>query len=234
MAKKTTVKKAKAKTVKKKMTKAKVKKKTTTAKKKTAVKQKTTTAKKKTAVKKKTTAKKKAAVKKKTTAKKKAAVKKKTTTAKKKTAVKKKTTTAKKKTAVKKKTTAKKPMTLSQRVKIIQYIKQDLLSQRESLLKEAEDTLSTLPGEINFPDMGDQATAETDRNFILRLRDRERMLLKKIEETIERIDSTDFGICEECGNEIGTKRLEARPVTTYCIDCKTRQEEEERIAEGGK
>ena len=101
-------------------------------------------------------------------------------------------------------------------------------------MKEAEETLSTLPGEINFPDMGDQATAETDRNFILRLRDRERMLLKKIEETIERIDGTDYGICEECGNEIGIKRLEARPVTTYCIDCKTRQEEEERIAEGGK
>ena len=82
--------------------------------------------------------------------------------------------------------------------------------------------------------MGDQATAETDRNFMLRLRDRERMLLKKIEETIERIDNNEnYGVCEECGNDIGTKRLEARPVTTYCIDCKTRQEEEEKIAEGG-
>ena len=151
-----------------------------------------------------------------------------TAAAKKKTTVKKKTTTAKKKT------TTKKSPSVSKRIKVIEHIKQDLLSQRTALLKEAEETLSTLPGEINFPDMGDQATAETDRNFILRLRDRERMLLKKIEETIERIDSTDFGICEECGNEIGTKRLEARPVTTYCIDCKTRQEEEERIAEGGK
>jgi DnaK suppressor protein len=122
---------------------------------------------------------------------------------------------------------------LSQREKIIQQIKQKLLSQRESLLKEAEETLSTLPTELNFPDMGDQATAETDRNFILRLRDRERMLIKKIEETIERIDNNTYGICEGCGNEIGIKRLEARPVTTYCIDCKTRQEEEERIAEGG-
>ncbi|MBL7031762.1 MAG: RNA polymerase-binding protein DksA [Nitrospira sp.] len=146
----------------------------------------------------------------------------------------KKKATVKKKATAKKKTTAKKAPLLSPRSKVIQHIKQDLLSQRTSLLKEAEETLNTLPGEINFPDMGDQATAETDRNFILRLRDRERMLLKKIEETIERIDSTDFGICEECGNEIGTKRLEARPVTTYCIDCKTRQEEEERIAEGGK
>ncbi len=144
--------------------------------------------------------------------------------------------TDKKSTAVaaKKKTTAKaKKGSVSERHSIIETIKQDLLTQRESLLRDAEETINALPSELNFPDMGDQATAETDRNFMLRLRDRERMLLKKIEETIERIDSEDFGICEECGNEIGSKRLEARPVTTYCIECKTRQEEEERIAEGG-
>ncbi|GBE40335.1 MAG TPA: RNA polymerase-binding protein DksA [Nitrospirae bacterium] len=185
-----------------------------------AVKKKTTKAKAKKSVCK--TSKKKCA-----TAKKKTTVKKKTTTAKKKPATKKKPVVA-----AKKKTRAKKPLTLSRRAKVIHQVKQNLLSQRASLLKEAEETLSTLPGEINFPDMGDQATAETDRNFILRLRDRERMLLKKIEETIERIDSADYGICEECGNKIGLKRLEARPVTTYCIECKTRQEEEERIAEG--
>ncbi len=134
-----------------------------------------------------------------------------------------------------KKSTAKKAAKtkLNERETVIHVIKQDLLSQRGTLLKEAEETLNTLPSDLNFPDMGDQATAETDRNFTLRLRDRERMLLKKIEETIERIDSSDYGICEECGNEIGTKRLEARPVATYCIECKTRQEEEERIAEGG-
>ncbi len=112
-------------------------------------------------------------------------------------------------------------------------IKKTLLSQRESLLKEAGEALNTLPGEINFPDMGDQATAETDRDFMLRLRDRERMLLKKIDEAVERIDIGTFGICEKCNSEIGIKRLEARPVTTLCIDCKTQQEEEERIAEGG-
>jgi DnaK suppressor protein len=131
------------------------------------------------------------------------------------------------------KKTEKKTESMSQREKLIQDIKQSLLAQRETLLKEAEETLNTLPSELNFPDMGDQATAETDRNFILRLRDRERMLLKKIEETIERIDSAEYGICQECGNEIGIKRLQARPVTTLCIDCKTRQEEEERITEGG-
>lgn len=133
----------------------------------------------------------------------------------------------------KKVATAIKKTTLSRRDKLIHQIKQDLLSQSDSLLKEAEETLSTLPGDINFPDMGDQATAETDRNFILRLRDRERLLLKKIEETILRIDNKDYGICEECENEIGIKRLEARPVTALCIDCKTREEEDERIAEGG-
>ena len=135
----------------------------------------------------------------------------------------------------KKKTSAatKKEESMSQRERILQDIKQKLLSQRDALLKEAEETLNILPAELNFPDMGDQATAETDRNFILRLRDRERMLLKKIEETIERIDGKEYGMCVECGNEIGIKRLVARPVTTLCIDCKTRQEEEERIAEGG-
>ncbi|MBC8414109.1 MAG: RNA polymerase-binding protein DksA [Nitrospira sp.] len=120
------------------------------------------------------------------------------------------------------------------RDKYIEEIKQNLLAQRESLLKEAEGALSSLPSDLNFPDMGDQATAETDRNFMLRLRDRERMLLRKIEETIERIDNKEeYGICKDCGNEIGIKRLQARPVATYCIECKTRQEEEERIAEGG-
>jgi len=136
-------------------------------------------------------------------------------------------------TKLKNTTAKKKEETVTPREKILQEIKQKLLTQRDSLLREAEDTLNILPAELNFPDMGDQATAETDRNFILRLRDRERMLLKKIEETIERIDSKEYGMCVECGNEIGAKRLEARPVTALCIDCKTRQEEEERIAEGG-
>jgi DnaK suppressor protein len=132
-----------------------------------------------------------------------------------------------------KKAKTKKADKLSPREKLLQQIKQDLLAQRETLLKEAEETLNNLPTELNFPDMGDQASAEADRNFMLRLRDRERMLLKKIDETIERIENGPYGMCEDCGSEIGIKRLEARPVTTLCIDCKTRQEEEERIAEGG-
>jgi DnaK suppressor protein len=224
MVKKTTTKKAKTKTAAKSKTKTKTAVKSK-AKSKTAVKSK---AKSKTTAKPKAKAKAKKAAAPKTKAKSKAAAPK--TKAKSKAAV--KPSARKSATADKMKKTAKKP-SLSQREKIIQLIKQNLIAQKESLLKEAEETLSALPSELNFPDMGDQATAETDRNFMLRLRDRERMLLKKIEETIERIDSADYGICEECENEIGTKRLEARPVTTLCIDCKTRQEEEERIAEGG-
>lgn len=162
-------------------------------------------------------------------------------TSKKKVAKPKKIIKKQKKTQTKKikrkpiKATAKKTRksSLSLRKKKVLGIKKNLLTQRENLLREAEEALNILPGEINFPDMGDQATAETDRDFMLRLRDRERMLLKKIDETVERIENGTFGICENCGNEIGIKRLEARPVTAFCIDCKTRQEEEERIAEGG-
>ncbi|GAB4547515.1 MAG: hypothetical protein Fur0020_15700 [Thermodesulfovibrionia bacterium] len=138
-----------------------------------------------------------------------------------------------KKKVIKKRQATKKPPSITERERIIQEIKKTLIAQREALLKEAEEALNTLPGEINFPDMGDQATAETDRNFMLRLRDRERMLLKKIDETIERIDNNTYGICSSCGNEIDIKRLQVRPVTDLCIDCKIRQEEEEKITEVG-
>ncbi len=185
--------------------------------------------KKKTALKKKKKPAKKKAVKKspaKKAAKKKKAVKPKKT---KSTPVKK---TAKRKTAKASAKKAKKS-SMSHREKKMQGIKTNLLAQKNGLLREAVEALNLLPGEINFPDMGDQATAEADRDFMLRLRDRERMLLKKIDEAIDKIDTSTYGICEECGNEIGIKRLEARPVTNLCIDCKTQQEEQERIIEGG-
>jgi DnaK suppressor protein len=113
----------------------------------------------------------------------------------------------------------------------IQQIRLKLLQQRETLLSEAEVALNELPGQTIFPDLGDQASAETDRNFMLRLRGREQRLLKKIDQALERVDAGTFGICEDCGNEINLQRLEARPVTTMCIDCKTLQEEEERLRE---
>jgi DnaK suppressor protein len=80
----------------------------------------------------------------------------------------------------------------------------------------------------NFPDPTDRASVESDRNFILRLRDRERKLIVKINQALERIEDGTFGICEDCGEPIGAKRLEARPVTTQCIDCKTKSEATEK------
>jgi DnaK suppressor protein len=125
----------------------------------------------------------------------------------------------------------KKEKNVSKREEMIQMIKMKLLRQKEALLSEAESALNELPGQTIFPDLGDQATAETDRNFMLRLRGREQRLLKKIEEAIDRIDNGTFGICDDCGNEIDIKRLDARPVTTMCIECKTLQEEEEKLRE---
>jgi len=113
-------------------------------------------------------------------------------------------------------------------------IKKKLLKQRQDLLTEAGQTLNNKISteKESFPDPTDQAVAELDNNFLLRLRGREQKLLKKIDEAILRIDSGTYGVCESCGGEISVKRLEARPVTTLCIDCKTRQEEEEKIQAG--
>jgi len=112
-------------------------------------------------------------------------------------------------------------------------IKKDLERQKAVLLAESGEIISggLKPGTENFPDMTDQASAETDQNFTLRLREREQKLLKKIDEALERINNGTFGICESCGEEISLKRLEARPVTTLCIDCKTRQEADEKVRE---
>ena len=120
---------------------------------------------------------------------------------------------------------------LTRREKKIQEIKKRLISQKEALLSEAEEALNELPGQTIFPDLGDQASAETDRNFMLRLRGREQRLLKKIENALDRIEQRIFGICEKCGEAIDLRRLDARPVTTMCIDCKTQQEEEEKLKE---
>jgi DnaK suppressor protein len=109
-------------------------------------------------------------------------------------------------------------------------IKKKLLKQREDLLSEAGHTLNNKLSteKESFPDPTDQAVAELDNNFLLKLRGREQKLLKKIDEAISRIDSGSYGVCESCGGQINIKRLEARPVTTLCIECKTAQEEEEK------
>ena len=113
-------------------------------------------------------------------------------------------------------------------------IKKKLMKQRTELLSEAEATLtSTISKEQeSFPDPTDQAVAELDNSFLLKLRGREQKLLKKIDEALSRIDGGTYGVCESCGGQISAKRLEARPVTTLCIECKTRQEEEEKLQAG--
>lgn len=112
---------------------------------------------------------------------------------------------------------------------IVEKFKQQLIEKREEILNEAGRTLSDMTDQNqNVPDPNDRATIESGRSFELRIRDRERKLLSKIEEALERVTEGEFGICEDCGEEIGLKRLEARPVTTLCIDCKTIQETKER------
>lgn len=106
-----------------------------------------------------------------------------------------------------------------------------MLTQKiNDLLSEAEKTVSEMTtGKDNFPDPNDRASLEADRNFELRIRDRERKLILKMREAIQRIDDGIFGVCESCGGAISEKRLMARPVTIHCIDCKTREEKLEKL-----
>lgn len=106
----------------------------------------------------------------------------------------------------------------------------NLLTQRiDQLLNDAEKTVSEMTDEhSNLPDITDRASLESDRNFELRIRDRERKLMLKLREAINRIDEDTFGICELCGGRISDKRLMARPVTTLCINCKKKQEQLEK------
>jgi DnaK suppressor protein len=109
--------------------------------------------------------------------------------------------------------------------KDIEYFKELLTEKLEDLLNRADETVSgmTTPRE-NFPDPTDRASLEEDRNFMLRIRDRENKLIKKIKRALERIENDTFGICETCGEDITLKRIKARPVTAQCIDCKTKEE----------
>ncbi|MBW1720640.1 MAG: RNA polymerase-binding protein DksA [Deltaproteobacteria bacterium] len=112
----------------------------------------------------------------------------------------------------------------------MEYFKHILRQRLDQLLGEATKTVNGMVGmNEKFPDPSDRATMESDRAFSLRIKDRERKLIAKIKEALERIDNGTYGICEECEEEISEKRLEARPVTTLCIECKKRQETEERL-----
>ena len=107
-------------------------------------------------------------------------------------------------------------------------ILRDLEGQRAAILAEAGVVLTTPTGLEIFPDVSDQASAEADQHFSFRIRERERKLLKKIDEALSRFAAKTYGICERCSGDIPYKRLKARPVTTLCIECKTSQEEEEK------
>lgn len=112
---------------------------------------------------------------------------------------------------------------------VIEKCRAELQRQLDELLAGAERTVTDMTSveEENFPDPTDRASLESNRNFTLRLRDRDRKLVAKIQEAIKRIEGSTFGTCDGCGGEIEEKRLIARPVTSLCIDCKTVAEEEE-------
>jgi DnaK suppressor protein len=114
----------------------------------------------------------------------------------------------------------------------LEYFRGLLQLQLEHLLKGGDRTVDTMAAEIGkgvFPDPTDRASMESDRNFELRIRDRERKLISKVKKALEKIDDGSFGTCDICGELIEFKRLEARPVTTHCIECKTHEEEVEKL-----
>ena len=104
-----------------------------------------------------------------------------------------------------------------------------LFRSKAELSEEIDRTVHTMQDEATvFADPNDRASQESDMALELRNRDRERKLIKKIDETIARIDANEYGYCESCGVEIGLKRLEARPTATMCIDCKELEERREK------
>jgi DnaK suppressor protein len=113
--------------------------------------------------------------------------------------------------------------------RMLDHFREILLAWKQELLEEVTRTVHSMQDETaNHPDPNDRASQETDMSLELRSRDRERKLIKKIEEANARIDSGDYGYCETCGVEIGVQRLEARPTATLCIDCKTLDEIREK------
>ena len=104
---------------------------------------------------------------------------------------------------------------------------------RTDLMEEVDRTVHHMQDEAtNFPDQIDRATQEEEFTIELRTRDRERKLIRKIDQTIERVDQQDYGYCETCGMEVGLRRLEARPTATQCVDCKSLAEIKERQLHG--
>ena len=110
------------------------------------------------------------------------------------------------------------------------YFRAKLLAWREDILKEAKETLLHLQEENqNHPDLADRASSETDRAIELRARDRQRKLIAKIDEALARIDDGTYGYCEETGEPISLKRLEARPIATLSVEAQERHEKREKV-----
>ena len=111
-----------------------------------------------------------------------------------------------------------------------EYFRGKLLAWKEEILKEAKETLVTLQSESeNHPDIADRASSETDRAIELRARDRQRKLISKIEAALSRIEDGSYGYCEETGEPISLKRLEARPIATLSLEAQERHERNERV-----
>ena len=115
----------------------------------------------------------------------------------------------------------------------LEHFRQILVAWKAELMSEVDRTLSTMQDEsAALPDVNDRATQEEEFAIELRTRDRERKLIRKIEQSLEAIKNEDYGYCETCGIEIGLRRLEARPTATQCIDCKTLAEIKEKQNNG--
>lgn len=111
----------------------------------------------------------------------------------------------------------------------LEHFRNILRSWKQELMEEVDRTMHHMQEDAaNYADPSDRATQEEEFSLELRTRDRERKLIKKIDQTLDRIDKADYGFCDQCGVEIGIRRLEARPTATLCIDCKTLAEIRER------
>ncbi|HAU02613.1 MAG: RNA polymerase-binding protein DksA [Porticoccaceae bacterium] len=114
------------------------------------------------------------------------------------------------------------------------HFKQILQAWRRELMEEVDRTVNHMKDEAaNFPDPADRATQEEEFSLELRTRDRERKLIKKIDKTLLRVEDNDYGFCDQCGVDIGIRRLEARPTADLCVDCKTLDEIKEKQITGG-
>ena len=111
-----------------------------------------------------------------------------------------------------------------------EYFRNKLLAWKDEILKEAKETLVTLQSESeNHPDIADRASSETDRAIELRARDRQRKLISKIDAALSRIEDGSYGYCEETGEPISLKRLEARPIATLSVEAQERHEKREKV-----